>query len=72
MKRSARAFVAVWCVLSVICAFIMIHFTMADNTKLTQLVLVNTLFMVGIGIFFAIYSDKITILLGNYKREKEI
>ncbi len=45
---------------------------MADNTKLTQLILANSLFLVAIGVFFIVYRDKIGILLGNYKREKEI
>lgn len=72
MRRSTTAFVAVWCVLSIICTLVMFHYTMADNTKLSQLILANSLFLVGIGVFFAIYRDKIGILLGNYKREKEI
>lgn len=72
MKRSTTAFVATWCVLSVICTLVMLHYTMADNTKLTQLILANSLFLVAIGVFFIVYRDKIGILLGNYKREKEI
>lgn len=72
MKRSATAFAAIWCVLSVICAAIMLLVTVQVNTKITQLVLVNSLFLVGLGVFFAIFRDKITLLLGNYKREKEI
>ena len=72
MKRRATAFVAVWCVLSVTCALVMIHFTMADNTKLTQLIMANSILLVGLGVFFAVYRDKIAVLLGNYKREKEI
>ena len=72
MKRSTTAFVAIWCVLSVICSAVMFLVTVADNTKITQLVLVNSLFFVGLGIFFAVFRDKITLLLGNYKREKEI
>lgn len=72
MKKNTTLFVAVWCVLSVLCAVLMLHFTVEDNTKMSQFVFVNTLFMVGLGIFFAVYRDKITVLLGNYKREKEI
>lgn len=72
MKRSTTAFVAAWCVLSVICTLVMFHLTMADNTKLTQLILANSLFLVAIGVFFIVYRDKIGILLGNYKREKEM
>ena len=72
MKRSTTAFVVAWCVLSVICTLVMLHYTMADNTKLTQLILANSLFLVAIGVFFIVYRDKIGILLGNYKREKEI
>lgn len=72
MNRNATAFAAIWCVLSVICAAVMFHFAMTDNTKMTQLVLVNSLFLVGLGVFFAIFRNQITILLGNYKREKEL
>lgn len=72
MKSSTTKFVAVWCVLSIAFTAIMLHFVMTDNTKLSQMILINSLFLVGLGIFFAIFSDKITILLGNYEREKEI
>lgn len=72
MKSSTMAFAAVWCVLSVICAAVMFLVTVTDNSKITQLVLVNSLFLVGLGVFFAVFNDKITLLLGNYKREKEI
>lgn len=72
MKRSTMAFAAVWCVLSVICAAVMFLVAVTDNSKITQLVLVNSLFLVGLGVFFAVFNDKITLLLGNYKREKEI
>jgi hypothetical protein len=72
MKRSTTAFVAAWCVLSVICTIIVFQYTISDNSKLTQLILANSLFLCGLGIFFAIFRDKISILLGNYKREKEI
>lgn len=72
MKSSTMAFVAVWCVLSVMCAVVMFLIAATDNSKITQLVLVNSLFLVGLGVFFAVFNDKITLLLGNYKREKEI
>lgn len=32
----------------------------------------NSILLVGLGVFFAVYRDKIAVLLGNYKREKEI
>lgn len=72
MKRSAALFAAVWCLLSIVSAFVMLYFNIEENTKVTQFILLNTLFMVGIGIFFAIYRDKITVLLSNYTSEKEI
>ena len=72
MKRSTADLSAVWCVLSVICVLIVTHLTMEENTKMSQFILVNTLFMAGLGVFFVVYRDKITLLLSNYKREKEI
>lgn len=72
MKKSATAFAAIWCVLSVICTMIVFHFTMEENSKLAQLVLVNSIFLVGLGIFFVVFRNQISLLLGNYKREKEI
>ena len=72
MKKRTTAFVVVWCIFSVLFIAGMIHFAPTDNTKLSQLILVNSLFLVGLGVFFAVYREKIVLLLGNYKREKEI
>lgn len=72
MKRSAALFAAVWCLLSIVSAFVMLYLNIEENTKVTQFIFLNTLFMVGIGVFFAVYRDKITVLLSNYTSEKEI
>ncbi|MBQ2645488.1 hypothetical protein IJG14_07970 [bacterium] len=72
MQRYATAFVLVWCILSIICTIIVFHLTMYDNSKMAQFILVNSLFLVALGIFFAIFRNQIFILLDNYKREKEI
>lgn len=72
MFKNATAFAAVWCVLSIIFAAIIFQFAMSDNSKMAQLILVNSLFLVGLGVFFIIFRDKIAMLLGNYERKKEI
>ena len=72
MKRSAAVLSAVWCVLSLMCVMVVFHLTMDASEKMSQFIMVNTLFIAGLGLFFIICRDKVSLLLSNYQREKEI
>lgn len=40
--------------------------------KMAQFVLMNSILLIGVGIFFAIFHDKLKIYTENYRREKQI
>ncbi len=75
MKRRAAIFLVVWLLLSFI--FLIITsglgvFANHVNPKIFQFAMLNSLILVGIGIFFYIFYDKLKIYFENYRREKEI
>ena len=40
--------------------------------KMAQFVLFNSILLLGVGIFFAVFHDRLKIYLENYRREKNI
>ena len=75
MKRYATVFSVIWLLLSFGFLVISSQFNfMACSTspKLAQFVLLNSFFLMGVGVFFVIFHDRIKLYLENYRREKEI
>lgn len=42
------------------------------NDKMAQFVLVNSILLIGVGVFFIIFHDRLKLYLKNYRREKKI
>ncbi len=42
------------------------------NDKMAQFMLLNLILLTGVGIFFAIFHDKLKVYTENYRREKQI
>ena len=72
MKRNAAVFVAVWMILSVVSMFLIFNLNLTTDLKMNQFMCLNATVLIGLGAFFTFNKNKISILLGNYKREKEI
>lgn len=45
---------------------------MIANDKMAQFVLVNSILLLVVGIFFIIFHDRLKLYLKNYRREKKI
>lgn len=42
------------------------------NDKMIQFVILNSILLLGVGIFFGIFHSRLKLYLENYRREKEI
>ena len=72
MKRNAAAFVAVWMILSAVSVILIFNLNLTTDIKMTQFICMNASVLIGLCAFFTFNRNKISLLLGNYKREKEI
>lgn len=75
MKRSATIFSVIWLLLSLVFLIITSQLNFISSTpnpKLAQFVLLNSFFLIGVGVFFFMFHDRLKLYLENYRREKEI
>ena len=72
MKKNAAMFVAAWIILSVVSMILIFNLNLTTNLKMNQFVCLDSSIIIGVGAFLLFNKDKISILFGNYKREKEI
>ena len=66
-------------VISLLLVFVVLFFSsqmnllnIIANDKMVQFVILNSILLIGVGIFFAIFHDRLKLYLENYRREKEI
>lgn len=74
-----RKYATVFAVICLLLTFVVLFFTsqlnlinIIANDKIAQFVLLNSILLIGVGIFFAIFHDRLKLYLKNYRREKNI
>lgn len=74
-----RKYATIFAVICLLLTFVVLFFTsqlnlinIIANDKMAQFVLLNSILLIGVGIFFAIFHDRLKLYLTNYRREKEI
>ncbi len=75
MHKFATYFSVIFLLLSLAMLFSYLYFNMPlllSGNKMALFVFLNTLILVGVGIFFTIFPDRIVMYLQNYRRKKEI
>jgi len=71
MKNNAAVLVVAWVVLSVLSMFLIFNLNLSTDLKINQFVCLNVSVLIGLCAFFIFNKNKISVLLGNYKRKKE-
>ncbi len=74
MRKYALSF-AVICLLLSIAVIICSQFSLLKSLatdKMAQFVLVNSILLIGVSAFFAVFHDRMKLYLKNYRREKKI
>lgn len=75
MQKFATYFSVMFLLLSLAMLFSILGFNMPQllkGDKMTLFIFLNSLILVGLGVFFTIFKERITLYLQNYRREKEI
>ena len=72
MKSNAAMFVVAWVILSVVSVLLIFNLNLTTDVKMNQFICMNASVLIGLCAFFMFNKNKISLLLGNYKREKEI
>ncbi len=75
MHRFATYFSVIFLLLSIVMFLGVIYFNMPQlisGNKITLFLFLNATMLVGVGLFFALFKDRILLYLENYRREKQI
>ena len=75
MHKFATYFSVIFLLLSLTMSFSCLYFNMPlllAGNRTVMFVFLNSLILVGVGIFFTMFHDRIVMYLQNYRREKEI
>lgn len=75
MHKFATYFSVIFLLLSVIMLFSVLYFNMPlllSGNRIILFVFLNAIMLVGVGIFFTMFKDRIIQYLENYRREKQI
>ncbi len=75
MHKFATCFSVIFLLLSLSMLFSVLYFNMPlllSGNRLMLFVFLNSILLVGVGIFFVMFKDRIILYLQNYRREKQI
>ncbi|MBQ4122134.1 hypothetical protein IJD44_00185 [bacterium] len=75
MHKFTLQFSVMFLLLAVLMLFSVIYFNMPmilTGNKLVLFALLNALMIVGVGIFFVVFKERIFLYFENYRREKQI
>ena len=75
MHKFATCFSVVFLLLSIVMLFGVLYFNMPQllsGNRITLFVFLNSIMLVGVGLFFAMFKERILLYLENYRREKQI
>lgn len=75
MHKFATYFSVIFLLLTLTMLFSVVYFNMPlllDGNKLVLFVLLNMAMLVGVGVFFMLFKERIFLYLQNYRREKQI
>lgn len=75
MHKFATCFSVIFLLLSIIMLFSVLYFNMPmllSGNRIVLFVFLNSVMLVGVGIFFMMFKERIILYLENYRREKQI
>ncbi len=75
MHKFATYFSVMFLLLSLSMLFSVVYFNLPlimSGNRITLFVVLNCVMLVGVGVFFNIFKDRIILYLENYRREKQI
>ncbi len=75
MHKFAACFSVIFILLALSMLFSVIYFNMPlllSGNKIILFIFINTIMLVGVGVFFIIFKERIFLYLQNYRREKQI
>jgi hypothetical protein len=75
MHKFATYLSVIFLLLSLTMLFSVVYFNMPlllSGNRIMLFVFLNSIMLVCVGIFFAIFKDRIVLYLENYRREKQI
>lgn len=75
MHKFAAYFSVIFLFLSLLMLFGVLYFNMPlllSGNRIVLFIFLNSMFLVGVGLFFILFKDRIILYLENYRREKQI
>lgn len=75
MHKFATYFSVIFLLLSVTMLFSVLYFNMPllmSGNRITLFLFINSVMLVGVGLFFFMFKERIILYLKNYRREKQI
>ena len=75
MQKFATCFSVIFLLLSVFMLFSVLYFNMPQllsGNRIVLFVFLNSIMLVGVGIFFLVFKERIIQYIQNYRREKAI
>ncbi|MBE7704968.1 MAG: hypothetical protein E7Z90_04030 [Cyanobacteria bacterium SIG29] len=75
MHKFATCFSVIFLLLSIAMLFSVLYFNMPQllsGNKIVLFVFLNSIMLVGVGLFFIGFKERILLYLDNYRREKQI
>lgn len=75
MHKFAACFSVIFLLLSIIMLFSVLYFNLPlllSGNRIVLFVFLNSIMLVGVGLFFTVFKERILLYLDNYRREKQI
>ncbi len=75
MHKFATYFTVIFLLLALTLLFGVVYFNMPqllNGNKIVVFTFINTVMLVGVGIFFMLFKERIFMYLQNYRREKQL
>ncbi len=75
MHKFATCFSVIFLLLSIIMLFSVLYFNMPfilNGNRIVLFIFLNSIMLVGVGIFFMMFKERIILYFENYRREKQI
>ncbi len=75
MHKFATCFSVIFLLLSIMMLFSVLYFNMPlllSGNRIILFVFLNSIMLVGVGLFFMMFKERIILYLENYRREKQI
>ncbi len=75
MHKFVLSFTVIFLLLALTMVFSILYFNLPlllNGNKIVLFGLINSILLVGVGIFFLVFKDRIILYFENYRREKRI